>query len=264
VTHALLRQNPRARRSSASYAGEVTIALRLLGEVSFDGELIAGARSADILAALALHRSGLSDARLLDEVWADLAPTTKALQVQVSRVRAQCGPNVIERYDTGYRLGLAEDEVDVWVLESLAEAARKALVDDPQQAAASAVAAGDLVRGLTPSDGEGPLAEVRRQARALLPALARSHALALTRCGHDAEAVEALQRAHAWDPDDTEVLEALLRAEASTVGPPAALARYETYRADLAERLGVDPDPVLKRMHRELLVADEPVRTGVL
>ena len=42
-----------------------------------------------------------------------------------------------------------------------------------------------------------------------------------------------------------------------------ALARYESYRRDLAERLGVDPDPALQRVHRELLAADEPVRSGV-
>jgi predicted ATPase len=41
------------------------------------------------------------------------------------------------------------------------------------------------------------------------------------------------------------------------------LTRYETYRADLADRLGVDPDPPLQRLHTELLAADDPVRTGV-
>ena len=106
----------------------MTIALRLLDEVSYAGEPIAGARSADLLAALALHRSGLSDARLIEEVWADQAPNPKALQVQVSRVRAQCGAGVVERYDGGYRLGLADDAVDAWLAESLVEAARKALL----------------------------------------------------------------------------------------------------------------------------------------
>ncbi|HET7071095.1 MAG TPA: BTAD domain-containing putative transcriptional regulator [Nocardioides sp.] len=241
----------------------MTIALCLLGEVSFDGSPINGARSADLLAALALHRSGLSDARLLEEVWVDLAPSPKALQVQVSRVRAQCGAGVVERYDGGYRLGLADDAVDVWLVESLVETARKALVDDPQRAAAEAAAADHLVRGLTSADGEGPLSDVRRHVLALLPALARIRALALARSGHDAEAVGPLQRAQAADPDDTEVLEALLRSESATVGAPVALARYEAYREDLADRLGVDPDPALQRVHRELLAADDPVRSGV-
>ena len=241
----------------------MTIALRLLDEVSYGGEPIAGGRSADLLAALALHRSGLSDARLLAEVWAEQAPNPKALQVQVSRVRAQCGAGVVERYDGGYRLVLPEDSVDAWLVGSLVEAARKALLDDPQQALAHAVAADGLMCGLASVDGAGPLADVRRRVLALGPGLARTHALALARSGRDAEAVAGLQRAHAADPDDAEVLESLLRAEAASAGAPAALVRYDAYRRHLADRLGVDPDPALQRVHRELLASDDPVRSGV-
>ncbi len=242
----------------------MTIALRLLGEVSFDGAPITGARSADLLAALALHRTGLSDARLLEEVWTDQAPRTKALQVQVSRVRAQCGQDVIVRYDGGYRLGLAEDAVDAWALESLVEAARKALVDDdPDRALDRAVAADALVCEVAAGGGDGPLAEVRRRSRSLAPGLVRTHALALARSGRDAEAVGRLARVHEDDPDDVEVLEALLGSEAATAGVPAALARYESYRRDLADRMGVDPDPALQRVQRGLLASDAPVRSGV-
>ena len=46
-------------------------------------------------------------------------------------------------------------------------------------------------------------------------------------------------------------------------GVPQALDRYEAYRSDLRDRLGVDPDESLQRIHRELLAADDPVRTGV-
>lgn len=242
----------------------MTIRLRLLTEVSYDGEPVAGARSADLLAALVEHRSGLSDHRLLEDVWSDSTPSPKALQVQVSRVRAQCGPDVIVRYDGGYRLGLVDDEVDVWAAEALVERARKALVDDPRAALADARAADELVCATTGLDGTGPLAELRHAVLALGPGLARTHALALARTGLDADAVAGLSRAHRDDPDDTEVLEALLRSEAASAGVPVALARYETYRSGLADRLGVDPDPVLQRVHRELLAADAPVRSGVL
>jgi len=240
----------------------VTIALRLLDEVSFGGAPIAGARSADLLAALAFHRSGLSDARLLETVWADHVPSPKALQVQVSRVRAQCGAGVVERYDGGYRLGLADDAVDVWLVESLVERARKALVSDPRAALDAARAAEELLCGVV-TEGQGPVADVRRAVRALAPGLDRTHALALARCGLDAEAMAGLARVHLRDPDDTEVLDALLRSEAASAGAPVALSRYEAYRSGLADRLGVDPDPVLQRVHRELLAADDPVRSGV-
>ena len=88
-------------------------------------------------------------------------------------------------------------------------------------------------------------------------------ALAAARLGRHAEAYDGLVAAHERRPDDTEVLLALLRAEAATAGPATALTRYEAYRADLVERLGVDPDPALQRVHAELLAADDPVRTGV-
>ena len=160
----------------------MTIALRLLDEVSFAGEPIAGGRSADLLAVLALHRAGLSDSRLLEEVWADQAPRTKALQVQVSRVRAQCGQGAIERYDGGYRLALADDAVDAWVAETLVDGARKALVDDdPPGAVARAAAADELVRGIADGAGDGPLSEIRRHVRSMGPGLVRTHALALAR-----------------------------------------------------------------------------------
>src|SRR4029077_8560043 len=101
--------------------------------------------SADLLAALVLHRSGVSDELLLDDVWADHPPTSaKALQVQVSRVRARCGPEVVQRYEGGYRLGLSDDAVDLWVLESLAERARSALAEgDPRTALKAASEADD-------------------------------------------------------------------------------------------------------------------------
>src|SRR5262245_4131720 len=136
----------------ASYPVSVTqpgvkIGLRLLDGVSYDGEPVTGARSADLLAALVLHPSGVSDGRLLDEVWADHPPTSaKALQVQVSRVRAQCGADAVQRYDGGYRLGLSGDDVDLWRLESLAEQARTALSEgDPTAVLAAAAEADDLL-----------------------------------------------------------------------------------------------------------------------
>jgi predicted ATPase len=76
-------------------------------------------------------------------------------------------------------------------------------------------------------------------------------------------AVGPLARAHEAEPDVTEVLVVLLRGEAAVLGAPVALARYDAYRHGLADRLGVDPDPEVQRLHRELLAADDPVRSGV-
>ena len=244
----------------------MTILLRLLGEVSYAGESIAGARPADLLASLAAGRTGVSDQRLVEEIWGREPPAVpgKALQVLVSRVRTQLGPDVVARGDGGYHLGLAAPEVDVWVLDALVgEATRDLGGGDPAHALVLAEAAAGLLEVAGDGTGDGALARLRRSAERHAPAVHRLRGLALHRSGHDAPAVAILRGVHDQDPDDAEVLEALLRSEAATTGVPTALVRYDVYRRDLAGRLGVDPDPVLQRLHRELLAADEPVRTGV-
>jgi hypothetical protein len=60
------------------------------------------------------------------------------------------------------------------------------------------------------------------------------------------------------------VLGELLRCEAATVGPSAALARYEAYRRSLRDELGTDPGPALQALHGQLLQGTSPrVRHGV-
>ncbi len=247
--------------------GRVTILLRLLDEVSYAGSPVAGARPADLLAALALHPSGIADRRLVDEIWGDDLPAvpSKALQVLVSRLRTQLGAEALARADGGYRLALEPDAVDAWVLERLVTDAGRALVDGrAQQALVLAEAAEGLLTAAGDAAGEGPLARLRRSALARAKAVHRIRGLALGRTGSDVAAVEVLREVHADDPDDAEVLGALLRSEAAAAGAAPALARYDAYRRALAERLGVDPDPALQRIHLELLAADEPVRSGVL
>ncbi|MFT4289036.1 ATP-binding protein [Nocardioides sp.] len=87
----------------------------------------------------------------------------------------------------------------------------------------------------------------------------RPEGLRLAAEGRYAEALPLLERAEA----DDDVVAALLRAVAAVQGVPAALERYEAYREDLADRLGVDPSPALRGLHAELLARDRPVRSGV-
>ncbi len=251
---------------AASYAGRVTIVLRLLDRVSLAGEPITGGRPADLLAALTLHRPGLPDSRLVEAVWGAERPASpaKALHVLVSRLRALGGPGLVVRHDSGYRLGLDPEEVDALLLGRLARDGRAALrAGDPEAALAATGRAGELVSAVGEPSGSGPLAMLRREALCVATDVQRDHGLALSRCGKDAEAVPLLLTSHGRDADDSEVLEALLRSEAATVGVPLALARYDAYRRGLADRLGLDPDEGLQRVQRELLAADEPVRSGL-
>jgi predicted ATPase/tetratricopeptide (TPR) repeat protein len=91
----------------------------------------------------------------------------------------------------------------------------------------------------------------------------RPEGLRLAAEGRYADALPMLERAASDGPGDGEVMAAMLRALAGVQGVPAALARYEQFRATLAESLGVDPSPQLRAVHAELLASDRPVRSGV-
>jgi hypothetical protein len=74
-----------------------------------------GPRPRGLLALLAGDlRSGGSTARLVEGLWPEEQPEhpAKALQVIVSRTRAQLGADVIASTPSGYRLSLAHDQVD--------------------------------------------------------------------------------------------------------------------------------------------------------
>jgi predicted ATPase len=243
----------------------VTVRLRLLDRVAWDDTTIPGERPAALLAALATHRSGLPDATLAELVWGDELPAhpTKALQVLVSRLRS-VDRDLVTRGGAGYRLGAVDHpdmEVDAWALEDLVRQAQAALRDDRPDAA-EPLAARALSTSVLPG-GPGPLRELRAEAAASLRVAERVRALALARTARHTEALPLLRAVADVAPDDVEVLTELLRATARATGIPAALEHYERYRRDLAGRTGLDPDPELQRVHRELLAADAPVQTGV-
>lgn len=240
----------------------MTARLCLLEQATWDGHGISGGRPLALLATLVAHPEGLSDARLVAQVWGDQPPQRpiKALQVLVSRLRA-LDPALIARRGDGYRLSLARTEIDAWQLHDITATAQR-LLDG-----GDAVAALDMLdlapRTVLRDETPGPLGELRRAATVDLARGTRVRGLALTRCGRTAEAFRLLLTAHAAAPQDGEVLAELLRAEADTVSVAAALTRYEQHRRELSERLGIDPDPLLQRVHLELLARDTPSRSGI-
>src|SRR6266511_4389280 len=93
----------------------VTTELTLLSRVAYRDREINGPRLRGLLALLAGDlRTGCSAARLMEGLWPDEQPENpaKALQILVSRARAQLGSDVIASTPTGYRLSLREDQVD--------------------------------------------------------------------------------------------------------------------------------------------------------
>jgi len=235
--------------------------LRLLDEVSWQGTPLAGGRTHALLAALVVAGGQVSEERLVAEVWGpddEPANPAKALQVVVSRARSQTAPDVVARTDHGYRLGLSTDRVDALLLHDAVVGAREAeghrdlvLARDRARAALALPAPG--------SASEGPLADLRRQAARQREIASAVLGRALAALGDHDEALPLLRDAG----DDEVTMAALLRSVAAVHGAPAALERYERFRAELAERLGVDPGPTLQAVHAELLAADRPVREGL-
>ncbi len=242
-------------------------ALVLLDDVRWRGVRVVGDRAQTLLAVLAMRgHAGVSVERLVEELWPDEEPAnpTKALQVVVSRTRAVTCADVVVRIPRGYRLGLPADQVDALLLGALAEQARAALGEGDMVLArrraeeAMAIVAGGM-------DGAaGPLAELRGVAAGWVAEARRVAAIARGRSGAHGDALPLLEEAAADRPHDEELLACLLRSEAAVRGAAAALERYERYRAGLVARLGTGPGPELARVYAELLVADRPVREGIL
>ena len=248
----------------------MTVVLLLLPRVSYRGQAIAGPRLRGLLALLAGDlRAGCGTARLVSGLWPDEQPEnpTKALQVLVSRARTQLGADVITSTPAGYRLALSEDQVDACaVLLSASTSERHSRAGDHAAALAHAEAGLALWDG-APSPESGladPLAALRAARASTYRSLVRTRALALSRLGRRAEAIEPLGELIRERPRDEEVLVELLRCEAATVGPATALARYDAYRIGLRDELGSDPGAALRGVHQQLLQGGTPVvRRGV-
>ncbi|MEV0116768.1 BTAD domain-containing putative transcriptional regulator [Streptomyces sp. NPDC050844] len=248
----------------------MTTDLTLLERVACRGQEVTAPRLRALLALLAGElRTGCSTERLVAGLWPDALPErpAKAVQVLVSRARSQLGADVIAGTPTGYRLALAEEQVDTSALLLHAAAgAERARAGDHAGALAAAEAGLALWEGAPDGvgDTDDPVAALRAERAPVRGALVRARALALARIGRHAEAAVPLAVAASEHPRDEEVLAELLRAEAATAGPSAALTRYETYRRELRETLGTDPGAGLRAVQEELLLGEAPVvRHGV-
>lgn len=143
--------------------------LTLLSRVSYRDREITGPRLRGLLALLASDlRTGRSTAPLVEGLWPDEQPEnpTKALQVLVSRARAQLGSDVIARTPTGYRITLGEDQVDTSaVLLRASASARHFRAGDHAAALADAEAGLALWEGAASGDtaDDDPLSALRAE-----------------------------------------------------------------------------------------------------
>lgn len=250
-------------------AGPV-VAIAVLGalRVEVDGREVevAGRRERNLLALLAARRGGaVSAAALIEGLWGDGAPASAAgsLQVAVSRLRSVLEPGRLPRAagtvlvstDRGYELRLPVGSLDAEVFGTRLDGFARLPADDAQGALVALDAALGLWRGDAYADFL-ELAPVREDAARLedlrlLAAETRLGTLAaLGRHAEVAADAEPLVRRHPFRERLTELLALALYR---TGRQADALAQLRLARGRLADELGVDPSPALRRLEADVL-----------
>ncbi|HEY0214910.1 MAG TPA: BTAD domain-containing putative transcriptional regulator [Cellulomonas sp.] len=225
---------------------------------------------ANLLVALALEPGrGLGTARVVDEVWPDVPPASgrAALQTLVSRLRSAHAPGLLLSTATGYALGVAPQDVDLYRAADAVERARVALAAGrPEEAAALAGAALGLWTGEpgTGAPADDLVAMLRTRADGVRRDLLRLRATALLaettdrtdgtdRAGRAAEAVRAAEELTGSAPLDDGAQLLWMRALHAAGRTSEAVAAFAGYRERLRDTLGTDPAPEVATFHVELL-----------
>ncbi|MFI7640689.1 BTAD domain-containing putative transcriptional regulator [Nonomuraea sp. NPDC049400] len=214
------------------------------------------------LLALLLVRPGevVPADRLADEVDPGGALSAHALQSQVSRLRTALGSAAaIERAGAGYRIVVADDDVDACRFERLAQEGRAALRDGEAGRAvvllreALELWRGPALAGLAESR-TAQTAAVRLEERRL--GALEDRIEGELRLGEHRAAVAELRELVGRHPLRERLAGLLMRALFAEGGQAEALVVFEETRRHLADELGADPSAELVALHRELLSAD--------
>ncbi|MCZ7373790.1 BTAD domain-containing putative transcriptional regulator [Micromonospora sp. WMMC250] len=217
-----------------------------LGPLAVDGQPVRGERLAAVVRALVDARGrAVSTSLLVDAVWDGAPPddATGAVQALVSRVR-RLGLSVVA-VPGGYRLPAEEVTVDAVEARALVDRARTAF-DTGELSAARSLA--DQARALFPEVPELVSAEDTRLF-ADVAALRAQAALAGVGSFDEAD----LSRLVARTPPDEPSAALLVRILAAQGREAEALEVVERLRAELADRYGTDPSPVITQVHLALL-----------
>ncbi|HEX6345855.1 AfsR/SARP family transcriptional regulator [Umezawaea sp.] len=232
------------------------VRLRVLGtvEASTDGHLIdiGPARQQCVLAALLVDANRpVPVDQLVDRVWGERAPARAVgtLHSYLTRVRqALAGVVTIVRRSGSYVLTVDEQVVDLHVFRALVARARAS--EEPELfEEALGLWRGEAFTGLdTPW-----LAVVREQlGRERLAAELDRNDLALRRGAH-AEVLPPLRARTAEQPLDERLAGQYVLALYRSGRQAEALEHFERTRRLLAEELGSDPSPPLRRLHEAIL-----------
>ncbi len=219
---------------------------------------IPGAKPRAVLTLLGLHGGSVVSAdALVALLWGDDPPrtATKALQTHISSLRRALGDGFVLTEGTGWTLSTTE--IDAVRYKTAAKLGRKALTaGDPTRAVALFDQALALWRGIPelPDSARGSSEKTRwLEGHA---ALVEDRADALLATGRAAEIVGELESAIAEAPLRERRWGHLMLALYRAGRQGEALGAYKRARSLLADELGVDPGPELRRLEAAIVAQD--------
>ncbi|MFD1365209.1 AfsR/SARP family transcriptional regulator [Actinoplanes sichuanensis] len=227
-----------------------------------DEELHLGTPQQRALLAMLLVRAGspvvLSE--MIDVLWSHGAPATAVNVVQryVSQLRRLLPDGALARSAGGYRLDVADTDVDLLMFRRLRSESGAAATQDPHRALELTVDAlghwrGPVAAGVDEAIRSAPMFVAvgnERTEAALHASRLALHVLAGDRV------LPALRTVAAAAPLDEPVQAALVRVLAATGRQAEALTHFAGVRRLLAEELGVDPGAELIAAFNEVLRAE--------
>lgn len=220
--------------------------------------VIPGAKPRAILTMLGLHGGAVVPADVLTELlWGDDPPRTaaKALQTHISSLRHTLGDGFVLTQGTGWRLNTAETDASRY--QSLTKAGRDALsAGDTSGAVARFDEAVALWRGNPELPDCRRGASERTRWLETHAALVEDRADALLATGRAAEIVGDLEAAVADAPLRERRWGQLMLALYRAGRQGEALGAFKRAQSVLADELGVDPGPDLRRLEAAIVAQD--------
>ena len=244
---------------------------RILGSIEVvengDGPIpLGGPKQRAVLAHLLLRANHLVPTDvLIDEVWGEEPPETvrNALQSYASHLRKALGAERLEGSRAGYLLKADPSELDAVRFRSLLRDARRLLPIDAKAAVDAFDHALDLWRG--PAFGDLATEPSLRSEAARLDDL-RLAALeerieAQLELGELGDVIGELESLTARHPLRERFWEQLMVALYRAGRQGDALTAYEAARGTLADELGIDPSPDLRKVHERILAQSADLDT---
>ena len=245
--------------------------LRILGpvEVSAGNGLIplGGPKQRAVLAHLLLRANQLIPTEvLIDQVWGEEPPEAarNTLQGYASHLRKALGPGRLEGSRAGYVLQADPSEVDAHRFRSLVHDARRLAPIEPKAAVVAFDEALALWRGPAFADlaeERSLLAEAARLDELQLDAM-EDRAEAMLTLGRHADLIGDLERLTTDHPLRERAWGQLMLALYRTSRQAEALAAFDRARRILADELGIDPSPELRRLHERVLQQSPDLDVG--